>query len=228
MCDNTQLATLLKYTSVSNGAFRMKMSATRMFGLIEDADESKIRVSGRGQAIVAPVTEGQKARALVDAFMAVELFKKLYDQFPGTPLPERAGLQNLFKTQFQIIEDRIPATYRILIESAEQAGLFQVAGNRSRMVLPLSLSSIAATSPAPAASPTPAPAPEVETPRHGGGSGNGGNGGSGNGIDQAFLSLLEKLPVAGQPLSAKRRKALIDAFTATVYYLHPDAEELQA
>ena len=39
---------------------------------------------GRGQAIVAPVSDEKVTHARVEAFMAVDLFKKVYDQYHGT------------------------------------------------------------------------------------------------------------------------------------------------
>jgi hypothetical protein len=191
-----------------------------MFGLIEDADGIQIRPTARAQAIVAPITDAHAAKAMVDAFMAVELFKKVFDQFQGTTIPEQAGLRHLFQTQYQIVPDRIGPTVRILLESAEQAGLFKVAGNRSKMMLPLASPVVSPAAPAiPPLSPM-----ESDAPRHGG-NGGGSNGRGGSTIDPAILGLLEKLPSAGTPLTAKKRRHLIDAFTATVNFIYPDADE---
>jgi len=222
-CDLAQLAALLEYSGVGNGAFRMRVSAAKMFGLVEEADERKLKVSQRGQAIVAPISEPLANQAKVDAFMAVDLFKRVYDKFHGTSLPEQVGLKNLLITEYSVVADRVVPTVRILLESADQAGLFKATGTRTRMVLPL------------ASSPTvPVPNPPIqssqqEMPKVGGGNGGGGAGGGGDdtglsGIDPAILGLLRRLPPGGTPLTAKRRKALIDAFTATVGFIYPDAD----
>jgi hypothetical protein len=217
-CDLAQLATLLDYSGVKNGAFRMRVSAAKMFGLIEPADEQKLRVSARGLAIVAPISEAQAIRAKLDAFLAIELFKKVYEQYHGTSLPEAVGLRNQLQTEYQVVQDRIAPTIRIMLDSAEQAGLFTTAGNRSRMVMPLAAPS--AVAPPPATLP---PAVQHDTTRQGG---NGGNGGGDDGldIDPAILGLLKRLPPGGTPLSAKRRKTLIEAFTATVNFIYPEAD----
>lgn len=220
LCDLAQLATLLGYSGVKNGAFRMRLSAAKMFGLVEEADEQKLRVSARGRAIIAPISEPQATRAKVEGFMAVDLFKGVFDRFHGTALPEHVGLRNLLSTEYQVVADRVTPTVRILLDSAEQAGLFKAAGNRTRMVLPLPTPDGVA----PLSSPAPKASTETSTINGGGGSG-GGDGGDGVGhIDPAILGLLRRLPPGGTPLTSKRRKALIDAFTATVGFIYPEAD----
>jgi len=221
-CDLAQLATLLGYSGVGNGAFRVRVSAAKMFGVIEDADGEGLRVSARGQAIVAPISDAAAMRARVDAFMGVDLFKKVYDQFHGTSLPEEVGLRNLLQTRYRVVQDRIAPTIRIMLDSAEQAGLFKAAGNRTRMVLPLGTT--AATTPPPA---TPPPAAHEPPPRGGNGGGGGGGGGDLD-IDPAILGLLKRLPPGGTPMSSKTRKSLIEAFTATVNFIYPDADAAEA
>jgi hypothetical protein len=220
VCDISQLATLLGYSGVSNGSFRTRVSSAKMFGLIEDADDRKLRVSTRGRRIAAPVTPADERAARVEAFLAVDLFKQVFDTYNGTTLPENVGLRNLLQNQYQVVPDRVIPTVRILLDSAEQAGLFATAGNRSRMVMPLGITTPAVTPP-----PPPAPPGVVETQRHGGGNGGGGGGRDDPDIDPAILGLLKRLPPGGTPMSDKRRKALIDAFTNVVGFIYPDADD---
>lgn len=220
VCDLPQLATLLKYSGVHNGSFRMRVSAAKMFGLVEEADGRKLRVAQRGKAIVAPVTTSDAARARAEAFLAVDLFKKVFDQYNGSTLPEEVGLDNLLKTEYRVVPDRVVPTRRIMLDSAEQAGFFAVAGNRSRMVTPLAASGAGIQTPPPVQ-----PKPSDDPPARQGGGGNGRNGGGdGSDVDPAIFELVKKLPPGGTPLSGKRRKALIDAFTATVNFIYPDAD----
>jgi hypothetical protein len=227
-CDLPQLATLLGYTGIRNGAFRMRVSAAKMFGLIEEYDSGhKMKVSVRGLAIVAQVTDQTASEARVQAFLAVELFKKVYEKFNGATLPSEVGLRNLLETEYQVVKDRVTPTVRIMLDSADQAGLFKAAGNRTRMVMPLSGSFDSASR---ASTVTP-PAGETKNLEAGAGDFGGGGGGGSNGggtgggdIDEAFTGLLRKLPAIGTVLSAKRRKAFIDAFTATLDVIYPDME----
>lgn len=222
-CDLAQLATLLDYSGIRNGAFRTQVSAAKMFGLIEEADDQKLRVAPRGLAIVAPVSEMQALRAKVEAFMAVDLFKRVYDRYHGSTLPEQVGLRNLLTTEYQVVPDRVAPTVRIMLDSAEEAGLFKAAGNRTKMVMPLTLPG------GNAQLTSPLPPPQADTTKNGGGGGGNGSGGGGggddvDGIDPAIIGLLRRLPASGTPLSSKRRKALIDAFTSMVGWIYPEAE----
>lgn len=218
-CDNAQLATMLGYSGISNGSFRTRVSSAKMFGVIEDTDDRRLGVSSRGRKIVAPVTPAEGQAAKVEAFLAVDLFKKVFDRFNGTTLPENVGFRHLLSNEYQVVPDRVGPTVRILLDSAQQAGLFDAAGNRTRMVMPLSATAVAA----PAA--PPAKTPEVhDAPRRGGKGGGGGNDGGGEDshVDPAILGLLRQLPASGQPITGKRRKQLIDAFTAVVGFIYPD------
>lgn len=226
VCDNRQLAALLGYSGISNGSFRTRVSAAKLFGLVEDTEDRKLRVSLRGRAIVAPVTPSDERNARLDAFLAVELFRRVFNEYNGTTLPGPAGLRNLLQ-QYGVVPDRIGPTVRILLDSAEQAGLFEMAGSRTRMVVPLGAAPPAAASaaaPPGHAVPPPAaahhPSPVSDERRHGGG-----GGGDDIGIDPAIVGLLRRLPPGGTPMSAKRRKALIDAFTNVVGFIYPDADD---
>src|SRR6185312_3207659 len=219
-CDTAQLATMLGYSGISNGSFRTRVSAAKMFGVIEDSDDHRLRVSARGRRIVAPVTDADGISARTEAFLAVDLFRRVFDRFNGTTLPEQVGLRNLFANEYQVVPDRIAPTVRILLDSAEQAGLFQAAGNRSRMAMPLS-AGFTPAAPAPIAPPA---IEKIEIHRPGGNGGGGGDDGTSE-IDPAIVGLLKRLPPVGTAINAKRRKVLIDAFTNVVAFLYPDAED---
>jgi hypothetical protein len=217
VCDQPQLAALLGHRGINSGAFLSRVSGAKMFGLIEQADDQKLRVTPRGLAVVAPIVEGSAGRAKVEAFLAVDLFKKVFDQFNGQTLPAEVGLRNLLETTYQVVPARVVPTVRVMLDSADYAGMFQPPGSRTRMVMPLSL-------PTPATQHPPAPpAHEPPAPRNGGG-GDGGDGGDRRNIPRAILGLLEGLPPAGTALGKRRRDALVAAFTATVGFIYPDAE----
>ena len=218
VCDRDQLAALLNHTSVRSGAFLSRVAGARMFGLIELADGSGLRVTQRGQSIVAPVDEQQVRAAKVDAFFAVELFRRVYEQYKGKTLPDRGGLQNLFGTVYGIVKSRREPTVRIMLASARFAGLFEAAGS-SQMVKPLGLHGSSQA--------VPAAAPADDEPSlRGADRSNGNDGGQDVGqIDPAILGLLQKLPPGGTPVTKKKRERLIAAFASFVDFVYPDPED---
>jgi hypothetical protein len=220
LCERAALATFLGHKGINSGAFLTRISAARMFGLIDQTDDLKFRVTPRGLAIVAEVSPHLADRAKAEAFLAVDLFKKIYDQFYGTTLPAEVGLRNLLETEYKIVPDRIIPTVRIMNASAEYAGFFKASGDRSKMVMPVSLPVGGVQSPPP-------PKPQDQHQQNGGGTGGGGGrggGGGGGNIDPAIQGLMDRLPQPGTSLSSKKRKALIDAFTYLVGYIYPEPE----
>ena len=215
VCTRNQLAPMLHYKSARSGTFLNRVGAAKMFGLV-DQRGGELRVTARGQAIVAPVHDNAVAKAKLDAFLAVELFRKVFDKYDGTTLPAAVGLENLLGADYGIIEGRRAPTVRILMSSAEQAGLFNSADGRSRMVKPVGLNE--------------GHDPPPDDPLGGDGrkDSNGGGGRSGGGgpeaghIDPAIIGLLRRLPPGGTPLGTQKREKLISAFTSVVAFIYPD------
>lgn len=223
-CDRTQLAPLLGYSGVKNGGFLTRVSAAKMFGLLEESGD-RLALTERAKAIISPITPAQAERAKVEAFLGVPLFNRVYEQFRGQALPAEVGLKNLLSAQYKIVPDRIVPALRVMLDSAEQAGLFKLSGNRSRMTLPITGTNDAGTVQS-INSPDPPPGDRQKSPDGGGGGGGGnGDGGGHDDIDPALLGLIKNLPPAGAKLGPKRRKALTDAFAATINFLYPEDEE---
>ena len=112
------------------------------------------------------------------------------------------------------------------MDSAEQAGFFKLTGNRSRMVKPIFANHESGSERPPAEERKP---PADQDPaadhgrRHSHGGGRGGDGG-GTDIPPALAGLLRELPTVGTVLTAKRRKALTDAFASAIDFLYPEPE----
>lgn len=202
----------------------MRISAAKQFGLIDGSDKHGLSVTGRGLAIVAPTFDAAEGQARLAAFMDVELFKKLYEKLNGVTLPSEAGMRNLLETQFGVVKDRVSTALRVLMDSAEQAGLFRAAGNRTRMVLPLSTNGGRFE----ALNPDAKPEEQIDDrkDRHGGGNGGGGGGSTDEELDGALLGVLRRLPPVGSRLSPTRRQAFIDAFSANLNVLYPEDDDL--
>lgn len=84
----TQLAAGLNQTA-DGGTFRGRISAARMFGLIE-YDRQQARLTGLGEDVLDP---NRSPGAKVTAFLKVPLYQKLYEQYQGYPLPHPAAIQ---------------------------------------------------------------------------------------------------------------------------------------
>jgi hypothetical protein len=129
------LAHWLGYKSADNGAFIARIVAARLFGLIEGPPKA-VRPTPRAQTIIRPDYETSAIRAKLEAFEAVPLYTAFLQAYEGRPLPPRGGMLNALQNNFGIAEKDVPPVLDRLLESADTAGLFNVTGDRSKMIRP--------------------------------------------------------------------------------------------
>lgn len=219
--DREQLAAKLSYSGTKNGTFLMRVSAAKIFGLVDQPPQSDIvRITPRGVSIVAPVSEVDAQRAKLEAFMCVDLYKAVYMEYKGRELPANIGLANLLVNTYKIIPNRAAPAVKTMLESAETAGLFSMAGLASRkMISPILSGGGGAAVVDPPKIPL---TPQVDTTRSVSGGGGGNDGG--DGIDPALSAILRRLPPSGTPLSKSKRKTLIEALISAVNWIYPDPD----
>lgn len=185
-CDDHQLAAWTDQSSKSS-AYRVQLSAAKMFGVIETPSPGHHRLTGLGKMIVDP----QRAReARVQAFLNVPLYSAIYEKYKGGVIPPAAALERdvVGLGVAEKVKDR---ARRTLERSSQQAG-FQEQGT-NRLVKP-------GVADLPSA---PSPPPEE-------GNRSGGSGFSGH--DPMILGLFGRLPNAGAKWSkAERQKWLTTA-----------------
>jgi len=167
------LAAYLSYKSTANGAFLARIGAARMFGLVAKAGDF-FTPSPLAQQILMPTYVEQGRQALVEAFLNVDLFKRVFDDFRGKDLPPEFGMKNALRNTYRVVPTRIDVAYRVLMESAESAGFFETRGARTHLIMP----PLKPVSPAPG--PTVHETTEDSNKLGGGGSGDGGGTGGSN------------------------------------------------
>jgi len=214
-CTEDQLAMWLNYSTVRSGTFLTRVSAAnKHFGLITQQGDH-FAVNDRAQKILSPVMPDDAVNGKIEAFLAVPLFAKVYEQFRGTQIPKDAGLKNLFQNHYKVVPDRVGSAVRVFLNSAEQAGL--LSSDRSRLVRPVG-ASIPSNKP-PAASPPKEDVPVVaEKPRFYGG------GDAPIGVHSAIIGLLRELPPPSTAWPEKKKKQFLDAFKATLDFIYQDEE----
>jgi len=215
-CSAEQLGAFLGYKNTTGGAFVSRVAAAKQFGLIETV-LGRYQITKRAEAALFPVTPESRLRALRDAFLAIGVYRQIYEQHTGLQLPEEFGMLNLLKTRFGIPPDRAHLAYRVMMESAESAGFFNSRqGSRTHLVDPMpGAAPIMSASPA-----EPSTGRRNEPFENRGGSGGGrGGGGEELDLDPALVGLLRKLPKPGQ---FPRRNTWEAAWKATMDVLYGD------
>lgn len=115
-CEVTQLAAWMGMSS-KGGTFRSRYSAARIFGLIEPNQGSRVRITSLGQQVL----NAQEApRAMAQAFLHVPLFRKIYDQQKGRPLPPPTALERMSE-DLGVAPKQVERARQTFIKSAQAA-----------------------------------------------------------------------------------------------------------
>ncbi len=197
-----------------------------MFGLISMSGET-VSITERAQKILVPVLPSDSNDAKIEAFLAVELFRRVYDDFYGKKLPPKVGTKNLFENTYKITPDKIQTALRAFYDSAEFAGFFPDNG-KTRLIKPITAVEPGTLEPKDAVDDDPGTDPPADPPpdkRKHGGSGSGE--GPPPGIHTAIVGLLRELPPAGSDWPATKKERFMQAFRATIDFIYPEQEELQ-
>ena len=129
-CQLDQLADQLNQTPTSGG-FRLKVAASRMFGLIQGKGQT-IEVTDLGVRAISDDADGAAARA--EAFLRVPLYDRLYRDNRNRALPkDDRGLEALIRS-LGVSTKQVPTARQAFQRSAEQAGFF--GAGRDRLVMP--------------------------------------------------------------------------------------------
>ena len=136
--DQPHLASYLGYKSTKSGSFITRVAAARAFGLIENSGPFLVSTP-LANAIITPEHPGRDdVNARLQAFMNVPLYRSLYERYKGTQLPPEMGLRNALETHYGVPRARTQLAYRVLMDSAGQAGLYEARGGaRTHWVTPV-------------------------------------------------------------------------------------------
>lgn len=173
-CEIDEIAAALNQTV--SGAFRVKVSATKIFGLVEKDGRSAYRLTELGHEIVQLETEAQ-ARA--KSFMTVPLYAAVYENYRGKTLPPPKALEREM-VNLGVAPKQSDKARQIFERSAREAGF--TAQGENRLVMPRFDRVV--TPPAKDILPPPPKPP-------GGGSGGGDNGSENKPLKYMLIDLLD-------------------------------------
>jgi len=180
-CDYEQLAAQLG-VEAKGGGFRLRVNGAKTYGLINYERGGRITLTDLGKKMADPQ---QERAARVESFLVVPLFKRVYDEFKGGPLPPQAGLERAI-TGFGVGAKVADRARQVMLRSAKQAAFFELA--QDRLTAP------------PLRAGEAAPAGDKEKPSTGGGSG------GGNGTGHPLIDgLVQTLPKPNTPWSSQER-----------------------
>ena len=169
-----QLAAELS-VAIKGGGFRLMYTAAKIFGLVT-LNQGNVTLTDLGRRLNDPKAE-KAARS--DAFLAVPLYRAIYESHKGGTLPPTSGLETeMFN--LGVVRKATERARQVFQKSAQQAGFF--AYGSDRLVLPATGGSTI----------TPLPRPDEpksqDKPK---------GGGDGGGRHPFIEGLLKELPAEG-------------------------------
>jgi hypothetical protein len=212
VCEDDQLAAWLGLSPRSSG-YRVRIAATRLFGVIESPSAGTYQLTDLGKQIIDPE---RRRSARVSAFLNVPLFQKMYEQHKGGVIPPAAAFERTIEGAGVAPKQKTRAR-QILERSADYAGFFQQ--GKTRLVKP-------GIADAPPSDPAP--------PRDGGGgndhgaargSGGGATGGSDD-LDPMIVGLFSKLPRGDGPWNVADRVTWLKAATVIFQLVYGTEKEV--
>lgn len=197
--DLDQVAGWMNQT-VTSGAFRTKVNTARIMGLVKTGN-ARLQLTSLGQKIVSPDTQAQ-ARA--DAFLAVPLYREIFDKYKGFSLPPNVGLEREM-ADLGVAEKQTDRARQAFQRSAGQAGFFKEGTNKL-------------------VRPGIAPLTDGERDHKEKADGGGGPGDGGGGLHPFVKGLVETLPPAGDPWHDEGRQQWLDAASAIFKLIYKDGK----
>lgn len=184
-----QLAAYMKQSATS-GAFRLRAATAAVFRLTAN-ERGSVTLTSLGRRVVDPA---QSRQAKAEAFLAVPLYKAVYEKFRGHMLPPAAALEREM-ANLGVSSKQTDKARQAFERSAQQAGFF--AHGNDRLVVPAGASEKSTPdTDKPGGKPPPPPPPPA---------------GGGGEYHPFITGLLQKLPPAETNWEDAERVKWLDA-----------------
>lgn len=112
--------------TATSGTFRSKVAAAHTFGLVVPDGPGRLRLTDLGRSIIDLQTQ---ALARAQAFLNVELYSIVFEEFSGRQLPRGTALEN-FMINAGVAQKQAPRARQAFQRSAEEAGYFRAGKDR--------------------------------------------------------------------------------------------------
>lgn len=201
-CTDDQIAAWIDLSPKSSG-YRSRMSASRLFGLIENRAENGHRISELG---LKALDDHHARAAKVAAFLNVPLFKRVFENWQGQQVPPAAALERALVT-FGVAEKQKARARQTLERSAAEANFYE--HGRDRLVKPGIKNREQAEVP-------------PSEPPNGRGFGGGGEGTSR--LDPIIQGLINRLPKVGDVWSKPERKLWLEILENSFELVYRDSD----
>lgn len=199
-CDADELAAWMNQ-SATGGTFRTRITAAKMFGLI-DTGQGRATITQLGRDALSG--SGNEKSARVEAFLNAELFRLMYEQNKGNPLPPPAAIERQME-QLGISPKQKERARQTFAKSAQYAGFID--SSTGRFIKP-GIGSV--------------PKDESAGPQDSNAKPGGNGGGDPPKIDPIIQGLLSRLPVSGDVWPEADRKLWLQLLEGSFKLIYKD------
>jgi hypothetical protein len=119
--------------SVGSGAFKQKKASLGYYGLISGKEDS-IQITDIAEAILNPINDTEKEEAVRKAFLAPEVFKKIYDSTEKNKAIPLSTLGNLIIREYGIPISSKNDFLNTFIKAGVYAGLIQYGSDKLEII----------------------------------------------------------------------------------------------
>jgi hypothetical protein len=124
-CEADELAAWMGQSS-TGGTFRTRLGAARMFGLTENS-QGRVTLTQLGRDVLDG--SGNERAARITAFLNVELFRVMYEQYKGNALPPAPALERQME-QLGVSPKQKERARQTFMKSAQYAGFIDSSTGR--------------------------------------------------------------------------------------------------
>lgn len=121
----SDLVIAVGYKKPNDWRFQDLLRSANLYGLVSGTGATAtVKMEKLGEDVVAPSSSTQRQEALMQAFKAVESFKKVDDFYGGKRIPEDEFFENTLVREFSIPRDRVKIFTEVFTENYRYLNLF--------------------------------------------------------------------------------------------------------
>jgi hypothetical protein len=116
-------------TTPASSSYTMRLNSSAKYGLTQGAyNDERISLTPRGEAIAAPRGGNERRKALMDAALQPDIFRRFYEMLDSKRLPEDTYARNVLQRELGVHPDLTVECLEVIKANGLYAGLLKESG----------------------------------------------------------------------------------------------------
>ncbi len=121
--------------SPDSSEFRKLLSSSYKYGLTTGTEKAEyVELTSLGRAVTKPRTPEERSRALQQAALKPDLFKRVYEHYREAKLPTGDFFHNVLEREFSVPREHVEECAQLLIENGKLTSIVQEVAGAPRVV----------------------------------------------------------------------------------------------